>query len=213
MSTELCQRFITLEGPEGGGKSTNLAFIRDWFAARGLPLLVTREPGGTPLAEEIRALLLAPRDEAMHPDAELLLMFAARAQHLRQVILPALHAGQWVLCDRFTDATYAYQGGGRGIATTRIAALEQFVQGVIRPGLTLLLDVPVEVGMARAAARGQGDRFEAERRDFFDRVRAAYLHQAEAEPSRIRVVNAARPLAEVQGELLALLERYTGAGA
>lgn len=213
MSMELCQRFITLEGPEGGGKSTNLAFIRDWFAARGLPLLVTREPGGTPLAEEIRALLLAPRDEAVHPDAELLLMFAARAQHLRQVILPALRAGQWVLCDRFTDATYAYQGGGRGIDTTRIAALEQFVQGVIRPGLTLLLDVPVEVGMARAAARGQADRFEGERREFFDRVRAAYLHQAEAEPARIRVVNAARPLVEVQGELLTLLARYTGAGA
>ena len=202
------RRFITLEGSEGGGKSTNIAFIRDYFAARGLPLRLTREPGGTPLAEDIRSLLLTPRDEAMAPDAELLLVFAARAQHLSQVIEPALEQGGWVLCDRFTDATYAYQGGGRGLDTRTIAALETLVQGSLRPGLTLLLDVPVEVGLARAAQRGEKDRFEQEQLDFFERVRAAYLDRAQALPQQFRLIDASCSLAEVQEQIRAVLDQH-----
>jgi len=202
------RRFITLEGSEGGGKSTNIAFIRDYFAARGLPLRLTREPGGTPLAEDIRSLLLTPRDEAMAPDAELLLVFAARAQHLSQVIEPALEQGGWVLCDRFTDATYAYQGGGRGLDTRTIAALETLVQGSLRPGLTLLLDVPVEVGLARAAQRGEKDRFEQEQLDFFERVRAAYLARAQALPQQFRLIDASCSLAEVQEQIRAVLDQH-----
>lgn len=202
------RRFITFEGTEGVGKSTNLAFVRDYFAARGLPLRLTREPGGTPLAEEIRNLLLAPREEAIHADAELLLMFAARAQHLARVIKPSLAQGEWVLCDRFTDATYAYQGGGRGLDTTHIAALETLVQGELRPGLTLLLDVPVEIGLARAEARSEKDRFEQERAEFFERVRAAYLSRAAAYPQQYRVIDASRPLAEVQAQIAQVLDAY-----
>lgn len=202
------RRFITLEGSEGVGKSTNIAFIRDWFAARGLPLCLTREPGGTPLAESIRSLLLAPRDEAMAADTELLLVFAARAQHLAQVIRPALDAGGWVLCDRFTDATYAYQGGGRGLDTCTIASLETLVQGSLRPGLTLLLDVPVEIGLARAAQRGEKDRFELEKLEFFERVRAAYLARAQALPQQFRLIDASRSLAEVQEQIAAVLDTH-----
>lgn len=207
------RRFITLEGTEGVGKSTNLAFIRDYFLARDLPLLLTREPGGTPLAEDIRALLLARRDETVSPDAELLLMFAARAQHLSSLIVPALQRGDWVLCDRFTDATYAYQGGGRGLDETRIAALEQLVQGDLRPGLTLLLDVPVDIGLARAAARSEKDRFEQEQATFFERVRAAYRERARRFPQQYRVIDASLPLPEVQEQIRTVLDTYLGGDA
>lgn len=197
--------FITLEGPEGAGKSTNRDFIASRLRERGVEVLLTREPGGTPLAERIRELLLAPSDESMAVDTELLLMFAARAQHLDRVIRPALEAGQVVLCDRFTDATYAYQGGGRGVSMARIAELERFVQGSLRPDLTLVFDLPVEVGLQRAAARGRLDRFEQEDRSFFDAVRQTYLERAAQAPERYRVIDAAKPLVDVQRYLDALL--------
>ncbi|MGH8351919.1 MAG: dTMP kinase [Pseudomonas sp.] len=197
--------FITLEGPEGAGKSTNREYLAERLRERGVEVLLTREPGGTPLAERIRELLLAPSDEPMAADTELLLVFAARAQHLAEVIRPALARGSVVLCDRFTDATYAYQGGGRGLSAARIATLENFVQGELRPDLTLIFDLPVEVGLARAAARGRLDRFEQEERGFFEAVRQAYLRRAAAEPGRYRVVDAAQPLAQVQQALDALL--------
>ncbi|MCF6211172.1 MAG: dTMP kinase [Gammaproteobacteria bacterium] len=197
--------FITLEGGEGAGKSTQLAYIRQRIEDAGIPLHVTREPGGTPLAEEIRALLLGHRDETMASDAELLLMFAARAQHLAQLIRPALARDEWVLCDRFTDATYAYQGGGRGIDFERIAVLEDWVQGELRPDLTLLLDLPVEVGMVRAGQRGDLDRFEREQRGFFEHVRTAYRERAEQEPGRFRVIDAAQDIAGVQRQIDAVL--------
>ncbi|MDG9780697.1 dTMP kinase [Metapseudomonas otitidis] len=197
--------FITLEGPEGAGKSTNRDFIASRLREHGVEVLLTREPGGTPLAERIRELLLAPSDESMAVDTELLLMFAARAQHLDRVIRPALEAGQVVLCDRFTDATYAYQGGGRGVSMARIAELERFVQGSLRPDLTLVFDLPVDVGLQRAAARGRLDRFEQEDRSFFDAVRQTYLERAAQAPERYRVIDAAKPLADVQFYLDALL--------
>nr|WP_306466498.1 dTMP kinase [Pseudomonas sp. HD6421] len=197
--------FITLEGPEGAGKSTN----RDYLAARlrehGLDLVLTREPGGTPLAEQVRELLLAPRDEPMAADTELLLVFAARAQHLAEVIRPALARGAVVLCDRFTDATYAYQGGGRGLSLERIATLEQFVQGDLRPDLTLVFDLPVEVGLARAAARGRLDRFEQEGQAFFEAVRQAYLQRAQGDSQRYCLLDAAQPLQAVQRSIDALV--------
>ncbi|CAG8865370.1 Thymidylate kinase [Pseudomonas fluorescens] len=206
--------FITLEGPEGAGKSTN----RDYLAARlreqGLDVVLTREPGGTPLAERVRELLLAPSDETMHADTELLLMFAARAQHLAGVIRPALARGAVVLCDRFTDATYAYQGGGRGLSVERIATLETFVQGDLRPDLTLVFDLPVEIGLARAAARGRLDRFEQEGLAFFEAVRQAYLQRAGRNPQRYRLLDAAQTLEAVQtaidGLLPAIVERCRG---
>ena len=197
--------FITLEGPEGAGKSTNRDYLAERLRAAGVDVLLTREPGGTPLAERIRELLLTPSDEAMCSDTELLLMFAARAQHLATVIRPALARGAVVLCDRFTDATYAYQGGGRGVSQERIAVLESFVQGELRPDLTLVFDLPVEVGLARAAARGRLDRFEQEGRGFFDAVRSTYLRRAEAEPQRYRLINAAQSLEQVQRDLDLLL--------
>lgn len=197
--------FITLEGPEGAGKSTNREYLAAQLLAQGIDVLLTREPGGTPLAERIRELLLAPSDETMHADTELLLVFAARAQHLAEVIRPALARGAIVLCDRFTDATYAYQGGGRGLSHERIAALEDFVQGGLRPDLTLVFDLPVEVGLARATARGRLDRFEQEGRTFFDAVRSTYLSRAKAEPGRYRLVDAAQSLSQVQQSLDALL--------
>lgn len=197
--------FITLEGPEGAGKSTNRDYLAERLRAAGCDLLLTREPGGTPLAERIRELLLAPSAEPMAADTELLLVFAARAQHLAQVIRPALAAGKVVLCDRFTDATYAYQGGGRGLAAERIAVLEQFVQGELRPDLTLVFDLPVEVGLARAAARGRLDRFEQEAQDFFEAVRQTYLARARLVPQRYRLLDAAQPLASVQAQLDRLL--------
>ncbi len=197
--------FITLEGPEGAGKSTNREFLAERLTRAGCEVVLTREPGGTPLAERIRELLLEPSDEPMGADTELLLVFAARAQHLARVIRPALAAGKVVLCDRFTDATYAYQGGGRGLSLERIALLEEFVQGGLRPDLTLVFDLPVEVGLARAAARGRLDRFEQEGRQFFEAVRQAYLARAAQSPARYRLLDAAQPLAAVQTQLDALL--------
>jgi len=197
--------FVTLEGPEGAGKSTNREYLAERLRSSGVEVLLTREPGGTPLAERIRELLLAPSDERMAADTELLLVFAARAQHLAQVIRPALARGCVVLCDRFTDATYAYQGGGRGLSTARIAELEAFVQGDLRPQLTLIFDLPVEIGLSRAAARGRLDRFEQEGRGFFEAVRQAYLARAAAAPARYRIVDAAQPLEAVQRTLDTLL--------
>lgn len=197
--------FITLEGPEGAGKSTNREYLAECLRRQGMDVLLTREPGGTPLAERIRELLLMPSDEPMASDTELLLVFAARAQHLAQVIRPALARGCVVLCDRFTDATYAYQGGGRGLGNERIAVLEQFVQGDLRPDLTLIFDLPVEVGLARAAARGRLDRFEQEGQAFFQAVRQAYLQRAAAEPQRYRIIDAGQSLAQVQLSLDVLL--------
>ncbi|MFV9683807.1 dTMP kinase [Pseudomonas sp. NY15367] len=197
--------FITLEGPEGAGKSTNREYLAERLREQGIDVLLTREPGGTPLAERIRELLLDPSDEPMAADTELLLVFAARAQHLQQVIRPALAKGSVVLCDRFTDATYAYQGGGRGLSVERIAQLEHFVQGELRPDLTLIFDLPVEVGLARAAARGRLDRFEQEGRGFFEAVRQAYLQRAEQAPQRYRVLDAGQSLAQVQADIDALL--------
>lgn len=206
--------FITLEGPEGAGKSTNREYLAACLRAQGVEVQLTREPGGTPLAERIRELLLTPSDEVMAADTELLLMFAARAQHIAAVIAPALARGAVVLCDRFTDATYAYQGGGRGLPVERIAQLEQFVQGDLRPDLTLVFDLPIEIGLARAAARGRLDRFEQEGRAFFDSVRQAYLDRAAATPERYRVLDAGQSLAQVQLALDAflpeLLERCRG---
>ncbi|MBY8932049.1 MULTISPECIES: dTMP kinase [Pseudomonas] len=197
--------FMTLEGPEGAGKSTNRDYLAERLRAAGVEVVLTREPGGTPLAERIREVLLAPGDEPMNADTELLLVFAARAQHLAEVIRPALARGAVVICDRFTDSTYAYQGGGRGLCLQRIAALEAFVQGDLRPDLTLLFDLPVEVGMARASARGRLDRFELEGQAFFDAVRTAFLERARAEPARYYLLDAAQPLAQVQQALDALL--------
>jgi len=197
--------FITLEGPEGAGKSTNREYLAERLREQGVDVVLTREPGGTPLAERIRELLLDPSDEPMAADTELLLVFAARAQHLQQVIRPALAKSCVVLCDRFTDATYAYQGGGRGLSIERIAQLEQFVQGELRPDLTLIFDLPVEVGLARAAARGRLDRFEQEGRGFFEAVRQAYLQRAAQAPQRYRVLDAGQTLAQVQADIDALL--------
>jgi dTMP kinase len=205
-------KFITVEGIEGVGKSTNIAHIRNLIEAAGIDVVITREPGGTPLGEAIRGLLLDPRYTGMSPDCELQLMFAARAEHLARVILPALEQGQWVLCDRFTDATYAYQGGGRGIDVEKIARLEQWVQGDFRPDLTVLLDVPVAVGMARAGKRGVPDRFEQEQLGFFERVRQAYLDLAARHDGRYRVIDANQPLADVQQQLDAVLRPFVAAG-
>ncbi|MEZ5540737.1 MAG: dTMP kinase [Pseudomonadota bacterium] len=191
-------KFITVEGIEGVGKSTNMDFIRQQLQAAGKDVVVTREPGGTPLAEAIRELLLDPAHTGMDTLCELQLVFAARAEHLAKVIRPALAAGRWVLCDRFTDATYAYQGGGRGVDAAVIARLEDLVQGGFRPDLTLLLDLPVATGLARISARGAPDRFERERVEFFERVRQAYLELARRHPGRYRVIDASQPLAGVQ---------------
>ncbi|WP_421862966.1 dTMP kinase [Motiliproteus sp.] len=201
-------KFITLEGGEGVGKSTNLEHLRNLLERQGIDFIETREPGGTPLAEELRELLLAERAEPVSSDTELLLMFAARAQHLEQTIRPALARGQWVLCDRFTDATFAYQGGGRGLDWQRIEILENLVQGELRPDLTLLLDVPVDVGMARARGRGALDRFEQEQHSFFDKVRAAYLRRAEAEPERFRVIDAGQSLVRVQQQITEVMSEF-----
>ena len=198
-------RFISVEGGEGVGKSTHLEFIAGWLRERGKRLLVTREPGGTPGADEIRETLLKIRSEPFQPMAELLLMFAARALHVENVIRPALVKGIWVLCDRFTDASYAYQGGGRGIPASRIAALERMVLRGLKPDLTLLLDAPIEIGMARARKRGPMDRFEREQDEFFSRVRRAYLTRARREPRRIVRVDASGTLESVQAEIVGLL--------
>jgi len=202
-------RFLTFEGIEGVGKTTQVSRLARVLDERGVAHIVTREPGGTPLAESIRDLVLRPRDEALPPVAELLLMFAARAVHLSNRIEPHLQAGTWVICDRFTDATYAYQGAGRGMSERHIARLETQVQGSRRPDLTLLLDVPVAVGLERSRKRDVGttrDRFERERVEFFERVRSEYLSRARAEPGRIAIIDATRPVDEVGAQILAVLE-------
>lgn len=198
-------KFITLEGGEGVGKTTNLAFIKDYLQEHGIAVVVTREPGGTLLAEKIRLLLLDSASESISEPTELLLMFAARAQHIKHVIEPALSQGKWVLCDRFTDATYAYQGGGRNMDIHTIEWLENLVQGALKPDLTLLLDAPIETGIERVRERGELDRFESEKIDFFERVRQAYLRQAERYPERIKRINANQPLTNVQMALVDVL--------
>jgi len=208
--------FITLEGGEGAGKSTNLDYLCKHLERSGIPLLITREPGGTELGEKIRQLLLDPGNGEMSPDTELLLMFAARAQHLHQVILPALERGTWVVCDRFTDATYAYQGGGRGIDKERIRRLEDWVQLGFQPDMTILFDLATDIGLERAAKRGDLDRFEQEQNAFFENVREAYLERAAFDPQRFRVINAGVQLGEVQQQLDhvldELLARVAGRG-
>ena len=203
-------RFITIEGTEGVGKSTNVAYISKRIERAGFELVLTREPGGTVLAENIRELLLAPSEEKMAVDTELLLVFAARAQHLHQVIKPALARGAWVLSDRFTDATYAYQGFGRGIDLQRISELEAFVQGSLRPDLTILLDAPVQIGLARAVARGKLDRIELEQHSFFERVREGYHQQMEKEPQRFAKIDASLDLAGVEQQVDQLIRTRLG---
>ena len=198
--------FITVEGGEGAGKTTQIAFIRRWLQQAGRDVLVTREPGGTDLGERIRHLLLHAREIEIDADSELLLIFAARAEHLGKLIRPALGRGTTVLCDRFTDATYAYQGAGRGIARERIASMESWVQGSLRPDLTILLDLPVEIGLERAGKRGLLDRFEQEDRAFFERVRQCYRELAAREPVRVRVIDAARTAAHVQHDISTILD-------
>lgn len=200
--------FITLEGGEGAGKSTQIAAVEQWVRDAGHTLVVTREPGGTELGERIRQVLLDARG-TMTSETETLLMFAARAEHVARVIRPALEQGKWVVCDRFTDATYAYQGGGRGLASARIALLEDWVQGELRPDLTLVLDVPVDVGMGRVGQRGAPDRFEQESHQFFDRVRKAYHAAAAHEPNRVRLIDATAAPAEVSARIRQVLsERF-----
>jgi dTMP kinase len=203
-------KFITLEGTEGVGKTTNLEFIKEYLESLDIPLVVTREPGGTPLAEQIRELLLEKRAEAVDPTAELLMVFAARSQHLQRVILPALEQGTWVLCDRFTDATYAYQGAGRGLSKDIIASLETMVQQALRPDLTLILDIDVMTGLDRASQRAELDRFESEKIDFFERVRSGYKARAEQCPERYRVVDAGQSLDAVRQEIESILKQFTG---
>lgn len=201
--------FITFEGGEGAGKSTMIEKACDYFQAQGRAVLLTREPGGTPLAEEIRELILGKKFPELCAKTELLLVFAARAQHLHELIIPALEQGKVVLCDRFTDASWAYQGGGRGQPAEFIAMLEQGVQGPLQPDLTLLLDLPVAVGLQRMASRGEADRIEQESLDFFERVRAAYLQRAQQFPRRFRVIDASRDVAGVWADIRHALESGT----
>jgi dTMP kinase len=199
-------RLISLEGGEGAGKSTLLAGLRAHFERSELDVLYTREPGGTPVGEAVRALVLDPAHRGMTVETELLLMFAARAQLVREVLQPALAAGRWVLCDRFTDASYAYQGGGRGVDAARIAELERIATGGLKPDLTLLLDLPVAHGRARASQRGDADRIESERDDFFERVRSAYRARAQAEPQRFRIIDASQPADAVLRNAVAAID-------
>ncbi|MGB0473413.1 MAG: dTMP kinase [Porticoccaceae bacterium] len=201
-------KFLTIEGTEGVGKTTNIEFIKQWLDGNQISFVSTREPGGTPLAEEIREVLLCNRDEKVCSKAELLMMFAGRAQHIDQVIEPHLARGNWVLCDRFTDATYAYQGAGREMGSELIAQLETVVQGSMRPDLTLILDVPVELGLERAGKRSEPDRFELEKNDFFNRVRQAYLRMAENNPQRYKIIDASLPLDDVQQQIADNLSRF-----
>ena len=205
--------FMTVEGGEGAGKTTNITYIKEWLTKHKIEFVHTREPGGTPLAENIRELLLARSDEAIAEKAELLLVFAARAQHLDQVIIPALQAGKVVLCDRFTDATYAYQGAGRGLDKNHIATLEGLVQGSLRPDLTILLDLPVAAGMERVAQRGELDRFEQEALTFFERVREGYLKRAASFVNQYVIVDASQCLDDVQADIGEILQSRLSAYA
>jgi len=199
--------FLSLEGSEGVGKTTSLKFIQEYIESLGHQVLITREPGGTPMAEELRNILLAEREEKVEANTELLLMFAARCQHVSQVIKPALQAGKWVICDRFVDASFAYQGGGRELGFSRIEALEKWCLGDFKPDLTLLLDMSVEEGIARTKKRGKADRFETEKMAFYERIRAAYLKRAEDDPERIIIVDATPDIATVQSSLKTILQQ------
>jgi len=201
-------KFITIEGGEGVGKSSNISFILSYLKERNVNTISTREPGGTVISEKIRSLLLDANNKSMVSDTELLLMFAARAQHLDELIKPSLENNNWVLCDRFTDATYAYQGGGRGISMTRIAELENWVQGTLRPDLTILLDLPIEIGMKRASERSEPDRIEKEQNSFFESVRQTYLNMAKTSPERYRIIDASQTLDNVQKDIAIVLESF-----
>ena len=198
-------KFITLEGIDGAGKSTHLAWLAGYIQDRGLKAVVTREPGGTALGEKLRALLL-DKNEAMHLETEALLMFAARREHLNKVIAPALAQGVWVLCDRFTDATFAYQGSGRGADWERLKTLENWVQGSVQPDLTLLFDVAPAVGRERAGSIKTPDRFEQESDDFFQRVREGYLRRAREDATRVRVLDAGASIEQIQRQVRAIVE-------
>jgi len=200
-------KFLTLEGVEGVGKTTNLNFIADYIKAAGKEVVTTREPGGTKIAEQIRALLLDHDEEVLCDESELLLMFAARAQHLKNVIIPALESGKWVICDRFTDATYAYQGGGRHFRMDDISWIEGFVQKGLLPDKTVLLDLSVDIGLKRAASRSEPDRFESEKKVFFENVRQVYLDRAMAEPNRFCVVDASQNIEQVQQSISTYLDK------
>ncbi|NKB31720.1 MAG: dTMP kinase [Pseudomonadales bacterium] len=200
-------KFITIEGVEGVGKSTNIDAIKKYLDSKNIPFIVTREPGGTLLAEKIRELLLKIDDDSPVELCELLLVFAARAQHLEKVISPALANGDWVICDRFTDATYAYQGGGRGLDVSVIAELETMVQGSLRPDLTIILDLDPETGLSRAKNRGELDRFENEQKEFFEKVRAMYLNIAEQQPDRCAVIDAGNDIEQVSAAILSEITR------
>jgi dTMP kinase len=204
-------KLITLEGSEGAGKSTVLATVRELLAARGIDALVVREPGGTPAGEEIRKVLLDTAHHGLCAESELLLMFASRAQLVRELVRPALAAGRWVLSDRFTDASFAYQGGGRGQPFERIADLESWAADGLKPDLTLLLDLPVADGLKRASGRGSADRIEMEHADFFERVRAAYRARAASEPARFRIIDAGRPLDAVLADVRAAVAAFVDA--
>ena len=204
----MTSKFITLEGIEGVGKTSNLRYIKELLEASGHDCVVTREPGGTNLGESLRGLLLSHSDDNMSADAELLMMFAARAEHLSKVILPAIEKGQTVLCDRFTEATYAYQGGGRQLDVDKISLLEDWVQGDLRPDLTVILDAPVEIGRARAGSRSEPDRIEKEQDDFFQRVREAYIELADHYPHRICLVDASVGIDAVQQQIREKLVEY-----
>ena len=201
-------QFITIEGTEGVGKSTNIAFIKQWFENKAISLIHTREPGGTPMAEEIRELLLSKRDEKVDPKCELLLMYAARAQHVAQKIRPELEQGRWVLCDRFSDASFAYQGAGRALGLNKLIELDQWVLESFKPDLTILLDLPVEIGLSRAQERGPVDRFEEEQIEFFEQVRQGYLQIAEREPERVKIVDASGSLEQVQVQIDSVLSDF-----
>jgi len=206
-------KFITFEGVEGVGKSTHIMFVTEELQRLDVPVMVTREPGGTGIAEEIRSLLLTHRTEVVTPTTELLLLFAARAQHIAKVIKPALEQGKCVLCDRFTDATYAYQGGGRGVNLQHILQLENLVQGDLRPDFTILLDATdIDVCLARAKGIGTGDRIEVEDHAFFERCRKIYLARANANPSRFKIIDAVKPVDEVQQQIMQALDEKFGAG-
>ena len=198
-------KFITLEGIDGAGKSTHLDWLADFFRKRGIKLRVTREPGGTELGEKLRSLLL-DKNQAMHLETEAMLMFAARSEHIDKVIAPALAQGEWIICDRFTDATFAYQGSGRGADWARLKVLEQWVQGDLQPDLTLLFDVAPEVGRQRAGSIKAPDRFEQEKDDFFQRVRDGYLRRAREDASRMRVIDAAVSIEEIRRKLVEIVE-------
>jgi len=200
-------KFISIEGVEGAGKSTQVSFIQDYLTSLGKIVVVTREPGGTELSEKIRHLLLEPSSNSMANDTELLLMFASRAEHVSQVINPALHRGDWVLCDRFLDATYAYQGGGRGIQRQRIQQIADWTLRGLIPDLTLLFDLPVELGLERVLERKEGmDRFEQEKIEFFQKIRKSYLKSAEEEPNRIKILDASLSITKIQEQLTQLIK-------